>query len=125
MPVSLIDLPVEKIPGLGAQGVRPGTYDAHSAQDHIDQLRQLIQAATAQEPSDARYPGVVPPLCQLIAVSICAIHPHAAEFMHEKSLVSAADPFLSEEDWAFAIDLDGGGDQQEHWQQGQQRYGSN
>ena len=67
--------------------VRPGTYNAHVAQQHVPELWQLIQAGPPQKITDACYAHIV--LQGLLAISIL-VHHHGAELIAQKALAATA-----------------------------------
>src|SRR3546814_7673575 len=52
---------VEPPGGLGGGRVRARPDQRHVASEHVDELRQLVEAGSSQEAPDPRHPGVVAP----------------------------------------------------------------
>ena len=86
-------------PGAGVEGGHllgypgAGANEAHVAQQHVDEFRQLIQRGGAQE---FAYPGGAFFIRQEVAFRIACVG-HGAEFDDVEGQAAAADAFLQEE----------------------------
>ena len=92
--------------------LRPRADQAHVAFEHIDKLRQFVQARCPNErsePGAARIVFLRPDRAGLLL----GIDAHAAEFQHLKHAAVQAAPFLTVEHRAGAGELDKSGDQQQ------------
>src|SRR3546814_3938317 len=49
LPIALVHFPIEAVAGLGGSGMGARADDAHVAAQHVEKLRQLIDAGLAQE----------------------------------------------------------------------------
>ena len=83
-------------------------YHAHLAEQHIEELRHLVQVALAQEGANLGHARVV--LGGLFAVRLL-VHPHAAEFVATELLLALAQAGLFEEDRTRAAELHGQGEE--------------
>ena len=80
-------------------GQRPRTDGAHVAPEDVHELRQLVEAGRAKEPSHARDMAVA----------------HGAEFQNGEEPPIAAVARLTEEDRAAIFDQDRGGHECHNW----------
>src|SRR5690606_15933709 len=81
MPVGEIDIPEQLILGLAQDRMGARPHDAHIAAQHVEHLRQFIEAGRADEAADACDPVVVTaggPAAQSIAL----LGVHAAELVY-------------------------------------------
>ena len=109
---------------------RAGPHQGHLPLEDVDQLRQLIQAGTAQEAAhtgDARIFGNLEDRAILLVHLLqgflpgLRIHAHGAELVHQEVLLVPPHPSLLEEGAALGIvDHDGQRDQQQHRRKRQQ-----
>src|SRR5882757_9312329 len=92
-------------------GARPRTHQTHVTAKHVENLRQLIQTARTQNPterSQARvamsiqlsHRGIDPhQIFEIALVSLClSAQPHGAELPDEKMSAAQANAFLPVED---------------------------
>lgn len=97
----------------------PGADHGQVAREHVDELRQLVQARPAQEAAHARDARVVvelllaPPGLQLLGRHVplrvrVRVRHHAAQLPDVDALAAAADALLAEEGLARAVDADRG-----------------
>ena len=102
---------------------RPRADQAHRAAEHVEQLRQLVEAGRPQEAPDARDPRVVLHLEQRTAALVgrrqlgeprLGVDDHRAELEDLELGSVTADADLPEEHRAAILELDGEGDQGEH-----------
>ena len=92
------------------QHVRTGTYDAHVAQQHIDELRHLVQVGLPHDVAPLGLAGVV--LGSLQGVGL-GIHLHAPELDDVEFLVVQPVPLLAEEEGTRHGQLGQDGDHQQ------------
>jgi hypothetical protein len=104
MPVSLVDFPEQLVGRARAKCVRARADDAHVALEDVQQLRQFVDAGTADDLADARDPIVVARR-RARTCAVAVVNAHAAELHQAEHLVAATDPDLAEEDRAARIDL--------------------
>ena len=104
------------------QRMRARPDDGHLALQDVDQLRQLIKARAAQEPSNARHSRVV----ALGLLNFLAVfgNGHGSELEDPEDRVVLAVPALTEEDRSRAVELDRQSDQREQRRQKRERYSS-
>ena len=76
------------------QHVRPRSYDAHFAFQHIDELRELIDIRATHQAAYSRHARVV--LGSLLAIGI-VVHLHAPELIASERLIIPATSFLHKE----------------------------
>jgi hypothetical protein len=105
----------------------PGSDERHVAVQHIQELRQLIEAQSAQDRADARNAWIVSQLVQRFAggragrpsrelhdVATMRIRRgcrrHGPEFQDRERHAEVAEPALAEQHWAPAVELDRGCD---------------
>ncbi len=88
--------------------VGPRPDEAHVAEQHVEQLRQLVEAGGAQPAAGRRDARVA--LFEVEAVAHRdGVGDHGAELEDAKDPAMAADPFLTEEDGPAAGRVDDGG----------------
>lgn len=85
---------------------RSRAHQAHLAPQHVDELRQLIQAGPAEEAPDPGDPRIVPPLVRPRTEFDPAAPDHGAELQHRKDPSPFADPRLAEQDRSGRIEFD-------------------
>src|SRR3546814_12522034 len=95
--IAIDDIPEQRIFRPRPHGVRAGADDAHAAGQDIDELRNLVEAAAAEETADPCDP-VVGSRGRLIAVGVAAFDPHRAELPAMEFAIAQADPLLPEEE---------------------------
>src|SRR5437660_48547 len=100
---------------------RPRPDQAHLALEHIDQLRQFVQAALSQQPSHPRHPRVIANLEDQARDLAAAAHlfkhrlgvdHHGAELEAAEMPAVEPDAILYEEHWTRPIQLDRDHDRQ-------------
>src|SRR6266404_1773492 len=106
-----------------AQRQRPWAHDAHVAQQHIDELRQLVHAGLPQPApyaGDPRIlahlknrPGLFVEVFELLH-SAFGVRGHGAELNHAKTPLVQSDALLNEEHRAGRIHFDGNRRQQKY-----------
>ena len=98
---------------------RPGADEAHIPTQHIDGLRQLIDAGSPDDPSHLRNPGVMPVAVDAAAGMLRILY-HGAELQHGEFLSVQAQAGLAEQSGAFGFQPDGDGrDQKDRGQDDQ------
>ena len=73
--------------------MRTGTADAHVADEHVQKLRDLVEARPAQEPAERINPAVVLPRLPGELPGVPDLM-HGPKFVHEKLLVIQARAIL-------------------------------
>lgn len=94
---------------------RPRPHEAHLTAEHVDQLRQLVEAVLAKNPPQSRYAGVIGNLeknrasfiaRQQAALQMVGVDNHRSEFVHgERDPVPAYSPGQVE-NWTACFDAD-------------------
>src|SRR5690606_38267643 len=72
------------------------TDDAHTATQHVQELRQLVNARLSKDASEARHTIVVA-CCRPVSVCVCGLYAHRAELQDVKFPITESDAFLPEE----------------------------
>ncbi|KAG0773304.1 hypothetical protein G6F22_014986 [Rhizopus arrhizus] len=90
------------------QRVRAGPDDGHVAHQHVQELRQLIQAGAPQEAADAGNAGIV--AGRLRDRAMFLMHGHGAELVDVEHLAVHAQPRLGKENGATGRQLHHQGD---------------
>ncbi len=89
--------------------------EAHVAEQHVDELRQLVEARPAQQPADARHARVVVELEHRLAElvegherrqQILGVRHHRPELEHPEGAAALPRPRLREDDRAAAVEHD-------------------
>src|SRR5690606_25358281 len=83
-----VDLRPELLEDRGLLGPRP--HDVHVADEHVEELRQLVQTVLAEDPADPRDTMVVRRRPDLRAVA--RVHPHRPELVDPEQAASVVDP---------------------------------
>src|SRR3546814_1897337 len=104
LPIALVHFPIEAVAGLGGSGMGARADDAHVAAQHVEKLRQLIDAGLAQETAYSRHPVVVPRR-QPVGLPVARLRPHGPELVDAERPGVAADARLAEADLAGAGQL--------------------
>jgi len=90
---------------------RSRSDDGHIAQEHVDELRRLVEIGLAQEGSDLGDSSVT--FGSHLSVG-SFVGPHGSELQAREGMSVLACPFLSEEDGTLGFNLDGEGDDEEN-----------
>src|SRR6478609_6783659 len=106
LPVTLVDLPEQLLAGERANGMRARPYQAHVALEHVEQLRQLVDASAAKNAPDTGNPVVIP-AGRAHAITVGALDSHRAQLEDRKQLVAPPDAFLLEQNRAAVFEFDG------------------
>src|SRR3546814_14575416 len=93
VPIAIVDIPEQRIFRPRPHGVRAGADDAHAAGQDIEELRNLVEAAAAEETADPCDP-LVASRGRLIAVGVAAFDPPRAELPDMDFASAKADPLL-------------------------------
>jgi hypothetical protein len=101
------------------QHVRARPDQAHLPAQHVDQLRQLVQAGAAQEAAAAGDPGIVLHQAERVADAQLRaqrdrVVDHRAELEHPERHPAEPGAVLDEQDAAAVGDPDPGRDRQDH-----------
>src|SRR5687768_12654235 len=103
-------------------GVRARTDQAHLADEHVDQLRQLIDRGRANKAPDACNARIV--LLGLFHVVAALGDAHRAKLPDEESLAVEAATRLFVDDWPARLCNDRQRDDREQWREDQQSQSS-
>src|SRR5437868_10359206 len=87
---------VETVADHHLRPVGPGANERHAALEHVEQLRQLIDAEAAQEATDRSYARVVAG-CSLLRTDIGHVGVHCPEFEDVDRFIVEADARLDEQ----------------------------
>ena len=104
-PVFLRHLPEQFVAGQRAECVRSRADDAHVALQHVEQLRQLVDAGHADDAADAG-DAIVVARGRAVAVEVARLDVHAAELEDLERLVVSPQPSLREQHRAAALQPD-------------------
>src|SRR5690606_28378517 len=85
---------------------RARTDEAHIADEHVDDLRDLINAGAAHKAADTGHAAVVALRPARDAVFL-GIRPHAAKLIYGEGLTVGADALLAVENRTRAVETDG------------------
>src|SRR4051794_6522214 len=94
--------------------VRPRTDERHVAEEHVQELRQLVDVPAPQKAADQRHAIVASARLAEIAV---VVDPHGAEFIDPERLLVEAVALLAEHRRAGAVEPDQERDENEERQQ--------
>src|SRR5215475_10319498 len=94
----------------GALGARP--HHAHLPAQHVHELRQLVEAESAEEGPDGSAAGVPAGRPHRARLALC-VHPHGAQLEHAEALAVEPHTLLTVEHGAGRGQLDGGGEHEE------------
>lgn len=86
------------------QHVGAGAYYRHVAHQHVDELREFVDAAFTQEVAEARFAGIVQGGLQGVALRV---HLHGAELVAPEFPSVFSTALLLEEDGTRRGDFDG------------------
>ena len=100
--------------------MRPRADDRHVAHQHVEDLRQLVDAGAADEGADAG-DAVIIARGRTVAVVIEPFDAHRAELVHVEELVAASQASLDEQHRAAVLELDQRRDHQQQRRQDDQR----
>src|SRR5690606_36002811 len=89
------------------QHMRPGPYDRHISNQHIEKLGNFVKACFSQEPAHRSDPRIV--LGGLLHIGL-AVDVHSAELVTPETLVIPARAELFKENRSLGIELDANGD---------------
>ena len=107
----------------GSERVRTRADERHLSRNDVEQLRQLVQAAAAQEAAGPGHSRVVARGLRAAGL-ILQIHPHGAELDHAEHRAVASGAALQEQGWAWRVQAHEDGDaEQERRQHGEQHGG--
>ena len=104
---------------------RPRADERHGAADHVEQLRQLVEAELAHDLADRRDPGVIRHLEQHLVARIAllagevlehvfGVDDHRAELQHRELATAQADAGLSEQHRPLARQPHRDGEERQH-----------
>lgn len=82
----------------------PGSHQAHVAQEHVDELRQLVELVSAEEPAYPGYPGIV--LGGGCPAQLIGIDHHGPELENAERPAVQADALAAVEDGAVVFAFD-------------------
>lgn len=108
---------------------RPRSDEAHFAPEHVEQLRDLVEAVLAKYPPESRYSGVVGDLeedCaafiarQENALQAVGVGDHRSEFVHREWSTVPAYPRRHVENWTVCLQPDQKHDDCNQWRKRQQ-----
>ena len=91
------DLAVEAVGSLRRKRVRPRADERELAFDHVQELRQLIEAGLAKEAADTGH-AIIGPGHEQVGVGVAAVGVHRAELADLDQLIVEAVALLAEED---------------------------
>src|SRR3989442_14088406 len=85
--------------------LRARSDDTHFPSEHVHDLRQLVQVGAAQDPADARHPGICLGTPHRSAFALGVLD-HAPELVHPEYPAVEANPCLCKEDRSTALERD-------------------